>query len=105
MCGVSHYTWWSMKLCPWKSTLIHSVSPYTTGSDTCETFSAPLAIVHRVTYLNLLHKPLCAPITKLAADSEVVEVVRSLVLYGHGSQGGDRLWRDTPLSLSLQLIL
>ena len=70
-----------MKLCPWNSTLIHSVPPYTTGSTTfayhISIASAP-TVASDVTHRNFLHVPLITTILEFTANGEVVVIMSPL---------------------------
>ena len=90
-----------MKLCPCSITDIHSVSPYTAGSEIYAQFFQFHSLRNRVnTYLNLLHKPLATPVLEVSPNREVMEVMRPFELLRRFSQFLQCLFVHPPRLLS-----
>jgi len=100
-------TWCNMKLCPWNMTLIHSVSPYTTGSETCHILSPPTKTTDqgRKTNLYLLHKPVVASFFELPTNCKVMKVMGAFVAFRKSPQFLQLFLADSPASFAKEVIL
>ena len=86
--------------------LTHSVLPYTTGSATCRVMSGYEDYARRhYAHTDLLHVAVATTISKLSANSEIVEVVSPKVFVRGGSQQLERIRghsiRPLPTKLAL----
>jgi hypothetical protein len=81
-------------------TLIHSVLPWTTGSDICLPVSSCEPSL-KETYFDLFHMPLCTSVAEFTPYCEVVEVASTLELLGGLPDSLNGFWFSAPSSLPL----
>jgi hypothetical protein len=94
-----------MKLCPWNMTLIHSVSPYTAGSETWTTMCVEEMEDTGITDLNGLHIPLIAAVAEVSPNCKVVKIMSCFKLLGRLPQSFYLIGAYPPKSFAPQILL